>query len=167
MDHAREPHDTDALRAHLSRHVESCPVCGYSLRQLTSDHCPECGARLELRISSSDLRLGPWIAALIGVLLPLGAGLMLLTPFLSILFDDFSSLYFRDRYEFIARFVVLILLLVVYVAVLVRLVRRRHEFWRRQRRTQIRRAVVVLVIGLTSLPATQALTGLLVRGVLD
>jgi hypothetical protein len=64
-------HD-DLLRRFLESTSAACPVCAYDLRGLTSTNCPECGAALELRVGSSDLRLGLWLIALFGVVLPFG-----------------------------------------------------------------------------------------------
>lgn len=49
-----------------------CPVCGYNLRGLNSTNCPECGASLNLGVSSTDLKVGPWLVMLLGVSIPLG-----------------------------------------------------------------------------------------------
>lgn len=49
-----------------------CPGCGYSLRDLKADRCPECGDRIELRVNLSDPRLGLFIACVIGPAVGLG-----------------------------------------------------------------------------------------------
>lgn len=66
-----EPID-DALAAFLERRDEPCPVCRYNLRGIDRAQCPECGARLDLRVGSIDLRLGPWLLAVLGVAVPMG-----------------------------------------------------------------------------------------------
>ena len=38
----------DPLTAYLSTHDAPCPGCGYSLRGLASDICPECGRSLAI-----------------------------------------------------------------------------------------------------------------------
>jgi hypothetical protein len=54
---------------------EPCPSCSYNLRNLTTDSCPECGLRLQLKVSMSDANMGAFIAGVIG--LSMGAGFFL------------------------------------------------------------------------------------------
>lgn len=67
---------TEPRRAALARHLaefdESCPSCGYSLRALTGDRCPECNQGLVLRVGLAEPRLGAFIAGLVGVGMGLG-----------------------------------------------------------------------------------------------
>jgi uncharacterized paraquat-inducible protein A len=67
-----QPAPEQLLRQYLAMHDAACPVCAYDLRGLTSSKCPECGATLELRIGSHDLRLWPWLVALLSAGFPLG-----------------------------------------------------------------------------------------------
>ena len=60
------------VRRYLAGHDAPCVVCDQNLRGVVSDRCPECGAQLELRVGSPDVRLGAWITALVGVAVPLG-----------------------------------------------------------------------------------------------
>lgn len=69
--------ESELLKQLLALREIPCPVCGYNLRGIESDKCPECGAKLDLRVGSSDLKLGLWIAAILGVALPLGFGLIM------------------------------------------------------------------------------------------
>ncbi len=73
--------DTELVLAVLQRHALACPVCGYDVRSLKRPVCPECGAKLRLRLGSPDLRLHHLIAALVGLAIGLGfnanVGLML------------------------------------------------------------------------------------------
>ncbi len=65
--------DDDAtLLAWLGSHDEFCPACRYDLRGLTVTTCPECNSRLSLSVSSPDVRLGPWLLAVISFALGLG-----------------------------------------------------------------------------------------------
>ena len=66
------PNDCDLLKAFLAQRDEACPVCKYSIRDLSSDTCPECGCALKLKIDSSDLHIVPWIVALLSAALPAG-----------------------------------------------------------------------------------------------
>lgn len=43
------------LVAFLARNDAPCPACGYNLRGLTGDVCPECGQPFELRIGTPTL----------------------------------------------------------------------------------------------------------------
>lgn len=62
--------DAEFLRAYLVDRDVACPSCGYNLRQLQGDRCPECGDQIHLHIGLTE----PKQAALIAGLLGLGAG---------------------------------------------------------------------------------------------
>ena len=64
--------EADALKAFLVERDVPCPVCSYNLRSIDRSECPECGARLDLRVGSIDLKLGPWLACVLAVALPMG-----------------------------------------------------------------------------------------------
>ena len=49
-----------------------CPSCGYNLRDLTGDRCPECGQEITLRIQLAEPKLAAMLTGLIG--LSTGAG---------------------------------------------------------------------------------------------
>jgi hypothetical protein len=57
----------------LATRDEPCPSCGYNLRGLTSQACPECGEALELRVNLVTPRLGTLVVALGGYWATLGA----------------------------------------------------------------------------------------------
>ncbi|MFN7022332.1 MAG: hypothetical protein ACK4WH_13525 [Phycisphaerales bacterium] len=68
-DQARSPEtDTAELRSHLADRDVPCPGCGYNLRGLGTDRCPECNQHLELRVSLTEPRLGAYLAAVTGLL---------------------------------------------------------------------------------------------------
>ena len=69
---ARGVPDELVLREWLASRDETCPVCAYNLRGLTSPVCPECSAKLSLHVGSENLRLGPWVLALVSFALALG-----------------------------------------------------------------------------------------------
>ena len=65
--------EAELLKALLAERDIPCPVCGYNLRAIASTNCPECGAKLDLRVGSTDLKLGLWLVSVLAVALPLGA----------------------------------------------------------------------------------------------
>ncbi len=60
------------LRDFLAGRDVPCPVCRYNLRGCDGAACPECGARLDLRVGSIDLRLGPWLLCVLALAVPMG-----------------------------------------------------------------------------------------------
>jgi hypothetical protein len=64
--------DSALLRDFLAQRDIACPVCSYNLRGLSRPVCPECSAPLHLRVGSDNLRLGPWLLAVIALALALG-----------------------------------------------------------------------------------------------
>ena len=61
-----------SLRSFLAERDEPCPNCGYNLRGLASDTCPECRQQLVLSVRVREPRHGPYITAVVG--LACGAG---------------------------------------------------------------------------------------------
>jgi hypothetical protein len=55
-----------------------CPGCGYNLRGLTSDRCPECNQFLVLRVGLAEPRMGWFLTAVIGAAAGLGLNGLLL-----------------------------------------------------------------------------------------
>lgn len=64
--------EREALRRHLADREVACPGCGYSLRGLTSDRCPECNQLLVLAVRLAEPRLGHWIAGLVALAIGVG-----------------------------------------------------------------------------------------------
>lgn len=64
------PHEH--LRSFLADRNVPCPVCRYNLRGIDRAECPECGARIDLRVGSIDLKLGPWLVCVLAVAVPMG-----------------------------------------------------------------------------------------------
>jgi hypothetical protein len=58
------------LRQYLADHDHPCPLCGYNLRGLSADCCPECGERLRLVIGAAEPKMALFLATVIA----LGAG---------------------------------------------------------------------------------------------
>ncbi len=85
------PREADALRLFLEGRDTSCTRCGYNLRDLSGDNCPECGGRLVLRLNTAEPSMAAVIAGLIG--LSMGTGVCLV----SFLADAYWSL--QPRFE--------------------------------------------------------------------
>ena len=66
------------LEQFLSERDVNCPACGYNLRQLKSDRCPECGDPLELSLRLVEQRQFSLIAGLVGLSAGFGLGFLLL-----------------------------------------------------------------------------------------
>ena len=62
------------LRHYLADQDIGCPKCGYNLRGLEDDSCPECGERAELVLRLADARgaLGALVVTIVGLSLTLG-----------------------------------------------------------------------------------------------
>lgn len=72
----REP-SPQMLRAFLAEHDAPCPICGYNLRGVMLDICPECECPIELGVSSSSSSLGAWLLALLSFAMPLSFDLLI------------------------------------------------------------------------------------------
>jgi hypothetical protein len=60
------------LQQFLADRDVPCPLCGYNLRGLANEKCPECNQRLELQVGLIDPVGKSWLVGLIG--LAFGAG---------------------------------------------------------------------------------------------
>jgi hypothetical protein len=78
--------DTEFLRSYLAERDIPCPVCGYNLRNLHSDRCPECGRGLMLQVGTTEPRMGAFITGLVGLAAGIGwnSFLLLWTLFVTI-----------------------------------------------------------------------------------
>lgn len=68
------PHDADLLTAYLSERDEPCPRCGYNLRNLISNRCPECGDFIRLSVALIEPRLAAYITTLVACCFGFGGG---------------------------------------------------------------------------------------------
>ena len=73
--------DSELLRRFLADHSAPCPNCGYELRALTADTCPECGEAIRLGVLLARPRLGMFIAGLVGLSAGLGFNFFVLMWF--------------------------------------------------------------------------------------
>ena len=62
----------ESLTRFLSDRDEPCPGCGYNLRGLPGDRCPECNQALVLRVGLAEPRMGWFLTAVIGAAAGLG-----------------------------------------------------------------------------------------------
>jgi hypothetical protein len=154
-----QPTESDLLRMLLAGRDIACPVCAYNLRGNQSDHCPECGAALDLRVASTDLKLGPWLTAVLGVALPLGFvaiyGAFLVIMFISFALD--SSVGGSEMTEVLVTAAIPTVICGAYALVLWRIIRRRRKFWARPRRVQWRIALLYATLAPGALVAVPIL----------
>ncbi|MHC4274488.1 MAG: hypothetical protein ACYSUR_12590 [Planctomycetota bacterium] len=141
------PTEAQLLHALLASRDVACPVCAYNLRTIESDNCPECGATLELRVGSTDLKLGPWLTALLGMALPLGFVSIYAIFGLVAMLLLFTSGSVPGGPSLLVSISVPTLVCAGYAFLLWRLFRRRRKFWAKPRRAQWRAAVLYAVIG--------------------
>ncbi|MCZ6850805.1 MAG: hypothetical protein O7F17_04115 [Planctomycetota bacterium] len=137
MAHTDEEHsEAQLLELLLAARDIPCPVCGYNLRAIASTNCPECGAKLDLRVGSTDLKLGPWLAALLAGALPLGIVSFVLVIGLAV--DPiFFAVFFVGA--------------LAYIMLLALVVRNRRAFWKQPRKRQWWLAVCSAIVSLVLL----------------
>lgn len=131
----------------MADRVLRCPVCNYNLTAITTTKCPECGATLQLRMSSDDLKLGPWVVALLAMAFPLSV-VALFSISLVLSFMSLATVG-PDRGSRLQVLVLAMLTLGInayYVIGLLRLIRNRREFWAKPRRKQVRSAVCAILM---------------------
>jgi hypothetical protein len=65
------------------RDLLPCPNCGYNLRDLAGDRCPECGEELALRVQLSEPQMAAFLTGVVGLSAGAGfSGLILLYGFI-------------------------------------------------------------------------------------
>lgn len=152
---SQTPSDAVQLATYLATHDIRCPVCKYDLRLIESDRCPECGASLQLRVGSSDLRLKYWITVLLAFTIPLGffgvVSIMAASYWLS---DDFNS--DEDRYVFVISAV----FTATVSSIVLLLIRVRRWFWRLSPIRQRMLGLISLMLGGAAIGAFFWFTGI-------
>ncbi len=89
LEHESAPVDrAELLRSYLRDYDAPCPSCGYSLRDLMGDSCPECGEGIALRVELAQPKMRMWITGLIGLSLGLGFHGIVLVILLAIAFFE-------------------------------------------------------------------------------
>lgn len=66
------------LQQYLAERDVACPSCGYNLRGLTGDRCPECNELLALKVGLSEPKLAEWMVGLVGIGMSTGFCLIVL-----------------------------------------------------------------------------------------
>ena len=117
---AREPEPADPalLRQYLANRDAPCPNCGYNLRNLTGEACPECGETLYLGLGQcprcrrsllvslglKEARPRAFLAGLIGLATSAGYSGLLLLHYMSIYVVFGQETYPTDAYLISAAF---------------------------------------------------------------
>ncbi len=86
------------LANYLADRDEACPSCGYNLRGLASDRCPECMTELVLRVAMAEPRLGLFLSTVVAWSLGAGFSLLLLVYLLVVMVIASRSLPPMDEF---------------------------------------------------------------------
>lgn len=94
MPDTERPIEVAMLQTFVAGRDVACPGCGYNVRDLPGDVCPECGQRLRLSLGLVEPKQASLIAGLVGLAAGAGFGglLVLYIVIMTVRFgDDFSS----------------------------------------------------------------------------
>jgi hypothetical protein len=143
---ARSPPDYSVLRHFLAASDVPCPSCGYNLRGLTRDICPECGARFEIGLVNVPPRFGYLLALLAGCLVMVALPVFALVE-LVVFGPEFirQATNWSDHVTWLAGAAEGAAVIVLY--------RRRAWFLRRRPRSQFAAAVAAWVLNLALIGA--------------
>lgn len=142
------------LAHYLADRDEACPSCGYNLRGLASDRCPECMTELVLRVAMAEPRLGLFLSTVVAWSLGAGFSALLLVYLVVVMVMTPRSL--PPMHEFLVTPVGGTLLEGGAVVLLVA-----HQ--RRVRRWPLSKRVALLVAGAVCTLANVCVFALLVR----
>ncbi|RMH12931.1 MAG: hypothetical protein D6695_05405 [Planctomycetota bacterium] len=98
----------ECLRKYLADQDTPCPGCSYNLRGLQSNHCPECGEALVLRVGLAEPNLAAFLAGLIGLAAGVGFHGFLLLWVLYMAVSQFSILWAQMLPSFVGLMVGLV-----------------------------------------------------------
>lgn len=62
-----ETESDDTLTAYLRDRDVACPACGYNLRGLTANRCPECEMGVVLSVQLAEPPIVPYVLAVVGL----------------------------------------------------------------------------------------------------
>lgn len=134
--------DAAALIGLVSDRDAPCPVCDYNLRGIVEPRCPECGSALRLEIGSENLRLGPWLAAMLGPALAIGFdGVVATLMSVALVLEPPTSP--GERTVVACMLGTFVVLAAACGLAILSLVRRRKAWHRRPLRTQWRSAAII------------------------
>jgi hypothetical protein len=137
----------DTLHSFLADRDEPCPNCGYNLRGLATDVCPECRQDLVLGVRVREPRHGPYVTAVVG--LACGAGFHV---FLSVimLVDQLS----RQGVQAASKLAYLALVDVLQICVLLLFIRFRKHMAKWNARTRLSVAAAAWLVTICSVIIT-------------
>ena len=93
------PEDADPmLTAYLAGRDVPCPQCGYNLRDLVGNRCPECGDELALRLGLAEPKQKLLITGLVGLSAGAGMSGLLLIYLVIQMHRDNSDGFFERRF---------------------------------------------------------------------
>lgn len=67
--------EDEMLIAYLHQREVHCPVCKYDLRNLKHSECPECGRKLNLRVTAAEPSQGPFMLLIAALGISSGLGI--------------------------------------------------------------------------------------------
>ncbi|MEM9419610.1 MAG: hypothetical protein AAGA25_11260 [Planctomycetota bacterium] len=139
------------LQDYLANREEACPSCGYNLRGLMGNTCPECGVALTLRVGLMEPRLMGLIAGLGSASVAFGIGAFFMIG--TLLLDDIGR-FFRD--EPIAAWTLLAMLLGGTLGLLILIIRRRRLYaMGRNKQTWLAICSIIIVVALVTFVLSQ------------
>ncbi|MBX3317697.1 MAG: hypothetical protein KF902_12645 [Phycisphaeraceae bacterium] len=127
------------LREFLALNDAACPVCGYNVRGLVHQSCPECNAPLSLGVTSENLSIGPWVLAIVSFAMAAGFDGVVSTVLTILIIANPPPIWIP--YAVVGMFMTLA---IASLACVVRVVRKRKRWAFQTRRIQWRWALLCL-----------------------
>src|ERR1051325_11085739 len=135
------------LSAYLADTDAPCPACGYNLRGLSSDTCPECNQKLAISIGLAEPHIGMLSAAAAGLITGAGGAA---TVFFLMMLSVLSEGGHITRREAVLLFIIPACIATVEGTLAVQLLIRRGRSWF-QRLSDQRRPLVVFLAWLLTI----------------